>query len=358
MKTGRGKDRSLLVRPSRRDPAVATVIRAWRTLTSPEGERAGPGERTLVACSGGADSSALVLALAAATDKIVVGHVMHDMRAAAEAMADRDSVRGLAAALGLEFADAAVSVKGKKDNAEALARRLRYRALGVLAAERGIGFVATGHHADDQLESVLMGLVRGAGPDGLRGVARQRRLARGDGEGDAGVWLLRPMLGVTRADCERICREAGWVWRVDATNKDRAHLRAALRHGVARDLAALRPGVEKRVSRTAALMRDVAGLVQDRVDRLLARAGADGPADFIWERDALRDERMIVLGSLFRRAAGVLMAGRGADRLGGRHIDQVVRAVRDRQQEPRRFDWHGIDVTVTARSVQMARKTE
>ncbi|MBC7772858.1 MAG: hypothetical protein H7210_10215, partial [Pyrinomonadaceae bacterium] len=89
------------IRGTSRDPAMGIIARQWRLLTSGKsassGRRLGPGERTLVACSGGADSSALVLALAAATDQIVVAHVVHDMRSAAEAHADRDAVRRLAA---------------------------------------------------------------------------------------------------------------------------------------------------------------------------------------------------------------------------------------------------------------------
>ncbi len=144
--------------------------------------------RTVIACSGGADSSALVIALAAglgvrARDVLVVGHVVHDLRSRGEALADRDAVRALAERLGLEFVEREVRVRGEwGGNLEALARRARYAALGEMAREAGCGFVATAHHADDQMESVLMALVRGAGLRGLAGIRVKRGLGVGGTE--------------------------------------------------------------------------------------------------------------------------------------------------------------------------------
>ncbi len=148
---------------------------------------------------GGADSVALVLALAAATDRIVVGHVVHDLRTREEVEGDRDFVRDLTAELGLSFVERAVKVRSKrrdggKGNLEALARAARYDALVEMAAEAKCRFVATAHHADDQVETLLMGIMRGVGLVGLSGMAESRLLGRaGDGNGKR-VWLIRPMI--------------------------------------------------------------------------------------------------------------------------------------------------------------------
>src|SRR4051794_36385139 len=109
---------------SRRDPVIAAIVRAWRRQTTPHRERrAGAGQPTLIACSGGADSCALVLALATATDRLIVAHVVHDLRPAAEALRDRDVAKHLAEHLGLEFVQAHVRVRaeGGGGNAEAAA---------------------------------------------------------------------------------------------------------------------------------------------------------------------------------------------------------------------------------------------
>jgi tRNA(Ile)-lysidine synthase TilS/MesJ len=122
--------------------------------------------RTLIACSGGADSSGLVLGLAAAVsepaDLFVVAHIVHDMRTPREALADRDSARDLAATLGLPFAEDHIRVKG--GNAEANRPPPPLPGLAALAKTHGCPYIATAHHADDQLETILMGLLRGSGP--------------------------------------------------------------------------------------------------------------------------------------------------------------------------------------------------
>jgi len=85
-----------------RDAGVRRIVRAWRALTGGRGVR-DVDRRTLIACSGGVDSSALVLALATATEHLVVAHVVHDMRGAEDALADRDAARVLAERVGLGF---------------------------------------------------------------------------------------------------------------------------------------------------------------------------------------------------------------------------------------------------------------
>ncbi len=296
---------------------------------------------TLVACSGGADSTALLLSLRSATPRLVVGHVVHVLRPRAEELADRDRVRALTADLGLDFVESEIDPPAR-ENMEAGARRLRYAALARMAAGVGADAVATAHHADDQLESVVMALLRGAGPDGLAGVAPLRPLA-------PGVSLLRPMLWTTRADAERICRLASVAWATDSTNADTRRARARVRARIAPELESMRPGAARRAASAADLLRDAAGLVRDR-----ARA-AFGDATS-WPRAALRDERPIVLGAGLR-AAILRASGAGADRLPSRVIDPVVRAVRDRSTERREFTLacagRGVTIVVGAREVSV-----
>ncbi|MBL8745089.1 MAG: tRNA lysidine(34) synthetase TilS, partial [Phycisphaerae bacterium] len=197
----------------RRDDRFARrVALQWRRLIG------SGGSRTLIACSGGADSTALLLALALASRELVVGHVLHDLRARADAEADRDFVRVLADRLGLPFVEAEVRVAACPGNAESNARRERYRSLARLASAHNCLFVATAHHADDQFETMLMALTRGCGPGGLRGIAPSRVLP--ESETDRVVTLIRPMLHVTRAEARAACASAGIAWREDRTNTD------------------------------------------------------------------------------------------------------------------------------------------
>ncbi|MFG0274838.1 MAG: tRNA lysidine(34) synthetase TilS [Phycisphaerales bacterium] len=289
----------------RADPAAREATRRWRRDTG--------GAPTLVACSAGADSTALALALGAAGAPIALGHIVHDMRPRPEAEADAERVRELAGRLGVEaLVGAAASAPG--ENIEASLRHARYSALGDLARRVGAGAVASAHHADDQLESHLLALARGAGPRGLAGVAPRRPLA-------AGVLLVRPLLAATRADCERLCALAGVEWADDPTNRDTARARAALRHTVLPSLAALHPHAVHAASRAADLLRDAAGLIDDRVQQVFAD-------DLAWDRACLRAERAIVVGEGLRRAVLRLTGGAGADDLGARRIEQAVRAIR------------------------------
>lgn len=332
----------------RRMPSARTVLRSWREMVP-------RGGRTLVACSGGADSTALVLMLAAATNELVVGHVVHDMRPAEEALADRDAVRGLAERCGVGFAEASVQVpRGRgAGNVEAVARHLRYGALARLAIECGCGFVATGHHADDQLESVLMALVRGAGSAGLRGLAPSRALGERRGRG---VTLVRPMLGVTHAENEALCRRLGVMWREDATNADTSRLRAALRTKVLPVLEEIRPGASKRASRAAGAARVAHDLLRREAESLV-RAGErerrSGEECVTWRRSAMRAVDEVLIGETIRlclRRCG----GRGLDALGTGTLARIATAVRAKSGEPKRFDLAGGgSVEVTRESVRV-----
>ena len=153
----------------------------------------------VIAVSGGADSTALVVALvrlaadhAASRSQLCVAHAEHDLRR--EAVADREFVAAMAARLGVRFETRLVSVRGGGwggEGLEARARRLRYRFLEDIAREVGARHVAVAHTADDQAETILHRALRGTGPAGLAGMAASRQLCDG-------VALVRPLLRFRR----------------------------------------------------------------------------------------------------------------------------------------------------------------
>jgi tRNA(Ile)-lysidine synthase len=343
------------IRPAdRRSRPVAEIIRAWRALTGGRKVR-DPQRRTLVACSGGADSSALALALAAASDNLVIAHIVHDLRPEPDSLADRDAVRGLADSLGVAFVEGRAKARGANDNLESAARRARYIELARLARESACSYVAVAHHADDQLETMLMRLLRGSGPRGLAAMRASRPLAR-----EPGILLLRPMLGITRADTEAICRSCGWEWRQDATNADTSRLRAAVRAGAAANLRALNPRAGLKAVEAAELLAGAAAVVASRARALLAKAETDGPRDsaLAWPRAELREEPSVVLGELLRESLRALGVGDEIDRVPSRAIARAVDAIKGQPTRPRTFRLGEFGVQVASRRVVVAREAE
>jgi tRNA(Ile)-lysidine synthase len=345
-------------RISRRDPAVLHLALAWRDLTGGRARGQDLCRRTILACSGGGDSVGLALGLAAAVSKprgiFTIAHIVHDLRPREEALADRDTAAALAETLGLPFVEATIAVRPEGGNAEAAARRLRYQALAALAARHRCHFIATGHHAQDQFESLLMALLRGSGTRGLRGIAPSRSVPSPSGRA---IRLIRPALDLDTADLRRLCTQAGIVWADDATNRDTTRLRAALRHQIIPQLEELRPGAAKRAARAARLIAAAEGVVADQVVALLnAGRPAQAPAaeaSLVWPREALRDERSVILGALLRHAAAKLAGRRGQDRLGTRALAPIVRALRDTATDPRTFPLAGLTLTINAHHVTM-----
>lgn len=331
----------------RTDADVRSVVASWRRLTSPaDARRAAEGQPTLLAVSGGCDSSALALALATTRVPLTIGHVVHDLRPRADALADRDATRRLAERLGLPFIERSISPAATGGNAESAARRLRYAALADMARERSLAFIATAHHADDQLETLLMALLRGSGPRGLSGVAERRRLA-----GSPLVTLVRPMLTIDRAAAERLCRAAGWQWQTDATNADATRLRAALRAEVLPRLRALRPAVAARAADTARLMHDLASHLDSRA-AALALGLPIGP----WPRAHLRKAPAAVVGELLRRACEHAGSS-GLDRLSARSLSAAARLIASADTEPRQLRLGPHALVVDAHAVTLVRAT-
>lgn len=325
-----------LILPAKSGPA-GVVVRCWRTLSGGSRVR-DPERRTLIACSGGADSSALALCLAAASNHLVIAHVLHDLRPEHEARADLEAVRALAAGLSLPFACASVTCRSEPGNSEAIARRERYAALAALAREHACPFVVTAHHADDQLETLLMRFIRGAGPRGLAGIAPRRRVA-------PGLTLIRPMLEITRAEAEAICRAAGVVWAEDATNADRSRLRAALRHGVIPSLRAIAPSIATTAGRVARVQREVARAIEGAADELMSRAATECDGGVRMRRSEIAAAPRSVAEAAIRGAIARIASL--TDAPASSALEKLVGAIRGRSGEPRVYQFRGVAVELS-----------
>lgn len=229
-------------------PAGAIPFRLYHVLVHPLAQRVldhvrrlellRPGDRVGVAVSGGADSVALLHLLLALRSEIgivlSVIHFNHRLRGA-ESDEDERSVAGLARANQLELhvsgGDVAAAAAARRVGLETAAREMRYaffRELQEPAADglRRLDKVATGHTLDDQAETVLMRLIRGAGTRGLSGIYPAMELTD---DGEVVGEVVRPLLTVRHHELERFLRDGGLAWREDASNRDPRYTRNRVR---------------------------------------------------------------------------------------------------------------------------------
>ena len=251
-------------RPARNRATDAFERRVARAL----GEHPHAEATLLVACSGGPDSSAALVAVARAAAspgaEVVAANFDHGLRPAAETAADRAHVEALAACLGLRV----LAGRAREDagHAEAAARDARYRWLAGAAREVGAAGCVTGHTLDDQAETVLLRLTRGSGLAGAAAMAADAlwpvpsAMQSAAAAAPAPLRLLRPLLDVTRADVEGYLdalglRELGLEPRADPTNKQIAFDRNRIRRRVLPELRAINPRAAEALARFAAHAR-------------------------------------------------------------------------------------------------------
>jgi len=232
-----------------------------------------PGLRLAVGLSGGADSVALLRALAQRSGKLGLVlhavHLHHGLRGA-EADADLDFARSLAADLGLPFHEARVdiaaeaqadSASGKPaESIEEAARRVRYGWFRQLMASGEVDAVATAHTRDDQAETVLGKFLRGAWTEGLSGIHPVVEFPEGR--------ILRPLLAASRGEVEAYLKSLGQSWREDSSNQQLTYTRNRIRHELLPLLETWNPQMREHLAQMAELARDEEAWWQAELARL------------------------------------------------------------------------------------------
>lgn len=321
----RGHGDSCAPRPNwKRDELVARILRRWRELTG-GGLVTDKDRRTLVACSAGADSVALAFALAQIPGSCVLAHVRHDIRPSSQTDAEASHVANLAQEWGVPFACAHIVVRDKPHNLEANARAARYQQLGRLADEHDCPYIATGHHADDQLETLLMSLMRGSGISGMAGMRPVSPIR--------GRQLLRPMLDVRREEIEGLLRRAGLAWHEDPTNADTGFTRNRIRHELLPVLRAFQPDFVVRASNWAQDLQATHNYLTTQVD-LVIKSGKSKGEGIEWQRADLRDEHDIILGLLPHRYVELTLSRAGLDGLTRSAINAWSRSLKSQATDP------------------------
>ena len=226
-----------------------------------------PGLRLAVGVSGGADSVALLRALAERRTELGLvlhaAHLHHGLRGA-EADADLDFARALSAELGLPFHELQVDTKAEAEKAgetiEESARRLRYGWFRQLMVAGEIEAVATAHTLDDQAETVLAKFLRGAWTEGFSAIHPVVEFPEGR--------ILRPMLATSRATVEAYLNALGESWREDSSNRHLTYTRNRIRHELLPLLEGWNPRLREHLAQMAVLARDEEAWWQTELARL------------------------------------------------------------------------------------------
>ena len=273
------------------------------------------GDRVCVAISGGADSTALLLAMTEANVAkeplgvvLSAAHVHHGLRGA-EADADEAFVRELCGRLAVPLTvfhvDTAARQAAEREGLEEAARALRYEALRGLLAEGRVDAIASAHTLDDQAETVIMKLLRGAWTEGLGGISPELagnltgkltsnsrnggispELVQGSGFRAQGSEartqsveigrVVRPLLGVRRAEVEAFLQARGQGWRTDSSNRDLELTRNRVRHELMPVLRGFNPCVDELLANMAAIARDEEAHWETELRRLLPQVVLPG----------------------------------------------------------------------------------
>ncbi|MBR2822391.1 MAG: tRNA lysidine(34) synthetase TilS [Clostridia bacterium] len=224
-----------------------------------------PAGRCLAGVSGGADSVALLMLLRGLPGaEVEAVHVNHGLRGA-ESDGDEAFVRTLCERLGVPLLVKRLDLGGRRD--ENAAREARYGAFEAAMRERAVSTLVLAHQRDDQAETVLMRLLRGAGPEGLRGMGRQEKWKE--------YVILRPLLGISGGELRDALREEGILWREDGTNRETDYFRNRVRWELLPRLEEMAPGIAQRLCQTAALIGQDAEALRADAEKLLE--GNSGP---------------------------------------------------------------------------------
>ena len=303
-----------------------------------------PGAPVLVAVSGGPDSLCMLHALTQLRDQLgITLHVAHldHMIRGAESADEAVFVADLARAWGLpstvEATDVPALARAQRANLHAAARAARYSFLARVARLIGAQAVAVAHHAGDQAETLLMHLLRGAGPDGLSGmraVADFGFTPPGYPIDDFGLGelpnpkskianpkLIRPLLATPRESIERYCAEQSLAPRRDPSNFDLGATRNRIRHDLLPHLIEYNPHIIAALGRTAAVCAEEHAFVLAALDQIWPQLARARPGGLDINGAAWRALPIVLQRTAIRRAHAHVLAGDAT--LGLEHVEQA-----------------------------------
>ena len=228
--------------------------------------------RTLVAVSGGPDSVALLRLMIANADSeaksnLIVAHINHGTRAQ-QSDADAEFVEALAKKHQLEFCLDSISpqptaAEPHATRSEESLRNARYERLVAMAGRLGCRYLVTGHHHDDQIETVLFRIFRGTGIAGLQGIPKQRVV-------NEALTIIRPLLDIRSSTLKEYLRSIEQDFRVDPTNAENSYTRNFLRNEILPSLEQRFGDVAAAVARLSQHAQQTEAFLESSVEPLLA----------------------------------------------------------------------------------------
>ncbi len=261
-------------------------------------------ESVLLAFSGGADSVALLHLMYTDAQKkgysLFVAHFNHKIRGE-DAERDAQFCRATAEKYGLPFylgeADVPALAKISGKSLEAEAREQRYSFFEQIMRKHGIPLLVTAHHADDNIETVLLHILRGSGTAGLGGIAPHRAFA-------TDLHLVRPLLHIEKNQILEYCREAELPFVTDVTNDDIRYERNALRAEVIPKLKELRPSLSELITRLGENVAETEDCMKDIASRFIERECRDSRIPLIALNSVHTALRARVLSMMFEDSCG------------------------------------------------------
>jgi tRNA(Ile)-lysidine synthase len=275
------------------------------------------GEKLVVGVSGGADSLALMVALwhlrHTLDVKLHIATLDHGWRGE-ESAADAQFVVDQASALNVPITHHKLQLSNAHGNLEAASRRARYDFFAQVAHEVGAVTVAVAHHANDQAETVLMHILRGAGVRGLGGMGLKTPLPYHNE-----LTLIRPLLAVTREDIEAYCHAENLHPRHDPTNNDLTFGRNQLRHDTLPNLKQINPNLSKSLVQLADVARTESDYIEQQTDAAIAQHATYTQNQWIYDSEAFRQHHPAIQRRIIAQLAARAAAGPTTD-IGYEHI--------------------------------------
>jgi tRNA(Ile)-lysidine synthase len=284
-----------------------------------------PGEKLVVAVSGGADSVCLLHILAGLKEelklKLHLAHLNHQLRGA-DSDADAEYVSALARKWGIPATIERRDVKGyqkqKRLSPEEAAREVRYQFLTGVARDTGAKAVAVGHTKDDHIETILMHLIRGAGTRGMRGLQPSTDWPSKDGK----LIIIRPLLEVSHEETEGYCQKHRLAPRLDASNLSLSPLRNRIRRQLLPLLQGYNPGIAEALLRTGRIATEDIDFLDSETARRWAKIARQEGQTITLNRKRLDRLPPTLKRYLLRRGAERLLGS--AKDIEMRHIEEMM----------------------------------
>jgi tRNA(Ile)-lysidine synthetase-like protein len=287
-------------------------------------------KNVVVGVSGGADSVALLLLCCAAASQesanfsVLAAHVHHGIRK--ESDDELEFVESLCKTLGIECVSKRIKVKPLHGSLAAGARKMRYEVLHSVAINAGFNVVSVAHHAEDQLETMLMALCRGGGLRKLSGIAAVRPLGNK-------VNLVRPLLHVEKKELIDICELANIQWCEDQTNLDPSTPRGRLRRDVIPVLCELWSSANRHAANASTLLHSATDVFLQNV-----------PEGNEWDRKRLAKLPLAVIDATLQQAIGEIATFET--------IQSISKSVVDKNTHARTFQLkNGCETVITSKTV-------